>query len=128
MIAEAEVLFRVQHFQKRRRWITPEISPHLVHLIQHEHRIVGTGPSQALDDAAGHGSHIGAAVAPDLGLVAHPAQGDAAELAAHAAGDGAAQAGFAHPGRTHEAQDGPLHLRVQLAHGQIFQDAALHLI
>ena len=65
---------------------------------------------------------------PDLRLVVHPAQRDAHELPAQGAGDRPAQRGLAHPRRADEAQDGPFEIRLQAAHGQVFEDAVLDLL
>ncbi len=76
----------------------------------------------------GQGAHVGAAVAPDLGLVPHPAQGEAHELAPQGPGDGAAQGGLAGARRPHETEDGALHVGFELPHRQVFQDALFHLL
>ena len=52
-------------------------------------------------------AHVGAAMAPDLGLVADAAQGDPDELAPEGAGHRLAERGLAHPGRPDQGQDGP---------------------
>ncbi len=127
MVREGGVLLRVQDLQEGRGGVAPEVGADLVHFIQDEHRVIGAGPADGLDDAAGHGPHVGAAVAPDLGFVPHPAQGEAHELAAQGPGDGAAQGGLAGARRPHEAEDGPLHVGLQFAHRQVFQDALLDL-
>ena len=75
----------------------------------------------------GQGAHVGAAVAPNLRLVPHAAQGEAHELAAQGPGDGAAQGGLAGARRAHEAEDGALHVGLQFPHRQVFQDAFLDL-
>ncbi len=128
VVAEGVVLLRVQHLQEGAAGIATEVVAQLVYLVQHEDRVLGARPPERLDDAPGQSAHVGAAVAAYLGLVAHAAQADAHEVAPHGPGDGAAQRGLAHAGRSGEAEDGPLHGRVQLAHGQVFQDAALDLV
>ncbi len=40
MIHEHVVLFRIEHFEQRRRRIAAEVHRHLVDFIQHEHRIL----------------------------------------------------------------------------------------
>ena len=65
---------------------------------------------------------------PDLGLVAHSADADADELAAHGPRDALAQAGLAHAGRPGEAEDRPRHLALQLLHGQELEDAVFHVL
>ena len=67
-------------------------------------------------------------MAADLGLVAHAAQREAHELASERAGDGLAERGLADAGRPDEAEDRPLHVVLQLAHGQVLEDALLHLL
>ena len=128
VVAEGVVLFGVQHFQQGGRGIAPEIGAQLVHLVQHDDRVAGPGLLDGLDDAAGHGADIGAAVAADLGLVMHAAQGQALEMTAQGPGDGAAQRGLAHAWRAGEAEDGALGLGIELAHAEEFQDAVLDLV
>ena len=89
---------------------------------------MAAGPAQALDDLAGQRADVGAAVAADLGLVVHAAHGDARELAAQGARDGAAERRLAHAGRPDEAQDRALEDGLQLQHGQVIEDALLHLL
>ena len=81
-----------------------------------------------LDDVAGQGADIGAAVAADLALVVHAAQGDAGELAAHGAGDALAEAGLADARRADEAQDRAPALGRQLVDGQKLDDPLLDLL
>ena len=95
MVAEGIVLLGVQDLEEGRRRVAPEIGADLVHLVHHEHRVVGPGPPDALDDAAGHGPDIGPPVAPDLGLVPDAAQGNADEVPAQGPGDGLAEGGLA---------------------------------
>ena len=133
MVAEGEVLLRVQHLQHGGSGIAPEIVAHFVDLVEQEHGVHGARPLHALDDAARDGPHIGAPVAADLGLVPHAAQAHLHELAAHGLGDALHDAGFAHAGRAHEAQDGALQHAVlgvpflHAAHGQVFDHPLLHL-
>ena len=54
---------------------------HLVDLVEQEQRVARAGLGQALHDLARHRADVGAAVAADLRLVAHAAQGHAHELA-----------------------------------------------
>ena len=80
---------------------------------------------------------VGAAVAADLGLVADAAQGDPDEGPTEGAGHGLAQGRLADAGRADEGQDGaraPAAERArgplgpQLAHGQVLEDAVLHVV
>ena len=81
-----------------------------------------------LDDVARQRADIGAPVAADLGLVMDAAEADADELPAHGAGDRLAERGLADAGRADEAEDRRLAFGRELAHGEIFDDAALDLV
>ena len=48
-----------------------EVHRHLVDFVQQEHRVHRAGLLHHLDDLAGEGADVGAAVAADLGLVTH---------------------------------------------------------
>jgi hypothetical protein len=76
-------------------------------------------------------------VPSDLRLVAHPAQGHPDEGAPEGAGHRLAQGGLAHPWRADQRQDGTgpatadrrqAALGLQLAHGQVLEDAVLHVV
>src|SRR5579872_5574472 len=105
MIAERVVLFGIEHFQKRRRWIAAEVAADLVDLIDHDERISRPRIPDGADERAGHGPDVRAAVTANLRLVAHTAHRHTDEFAAHGARDGLAERGLAHPGRTDETQD-----------------------
>ena len=80
-------------------------APSLVDLVEHHHGVARSGLAQRLDDAARQRADVGAAVAADLGLVAHAAERDAHELAPERAGDALAERSLADAGRADEAQD-----------------------
>ena len=121
-----------------------KIEDELIHLIQHEYRIMRFHTADRLQDAPRHSADIGTAVTADLGLVTHTAQGDADKLAPHSMRDRAPQRGLAHSRRTDEAQDHALAyaadlilrrlrqlsraLQAQLAHCQKLQDALLDIL
>ncbi len=128
VVREVGVLLGIEHLEQRARGIAPEVLPQLVDLVEHEHRVVGAALLQAGDDAAGHRAHVGAPMPADLGLVAHAAQREAEELAPHRFGDAAPQRGLAHAGRARQAQDGPAVVGLQLAHGQVLDDALLDVV
>ena len=64
----------------------------------------------------------------DLRLVAHAAERDADELAVERARDRLRERGLADPRGTDEAEDGPLHGRVELAHREVLENAVLGLV
>ena len=51
MIHEHEILFRIEHFEQRRRRVAAEIGGHLVDFVQHEHRIAHAGLLHHLDES-----------------------------------------------------------------------------
>ncbi len=77
---------------------------------------------------AGHRADVRAAVPADLGLVAHAADRDALELAAQRLGDRLPERGLADAGRPDEAEDRPVQVVLQLAHGEELEDAVLDLL
>ena len=124
------VLLRVEHLQHRRRRVAAVVGGELVDLVEQDDRVDRAGLLHRRDDAAGHGADVGAAVAANLGLVAHAAEADADELAAHRGGDRAAEAGLADARRADQAEDlgragGADAVDRQLAHGQEVEDALL---
>ncbi len=81
----------------------------------------------SLDDAAGHGSHVRAPVAPDLRFVAHSSQGEAHELAVQGPGDRATERGLSDARRADEAEDRSLQGLFQGVDGEVLEDALLDL-
>ncbi len=128
VIGEGVVLFRIEHFQQRRGGIAAEVHRHLVHFVEEEDRVDRAGLLHPLDDLAGEGADVRAAVAADLGLVADAAEGEADELASGGAGDRLRQRGLPYARRADEAEDRPLGLLHELAHGQELENALLDLI
>ena len=128
VVAERRVLLRVEHLEHRRRGVAAEVGAHLVDLVEHEHRVGRAGVAQRADDRAGHRADVGAAVAADLGLVAHAAHADALELAAERAGDRLAERRLADAGRADEAEDRAARVRLEPAHGEVLEDPVLDLL
>ena len=87
VIEERAVLLGIQHFEQRRRRVAAEVHRHLVDFVEQEHRVHRAGLLHHLDDLAGEGADVGAAVAADLGLVTHAAERQPDELAVHRARD-----------------------------------------
>ena len=105
VVGEGVVQLGVQHFHQRRRRVAAEIHGHLVHFVQHEHWIDGAGLAHHLDDLAGQGADIGAAVAANFSLIAHAAERYAHELASRGAADGHRERSLAHAWRPEEAEN-----------------------
>jgi hypothetical protein len=118
------------HLEHGRRRVTAVIGAELVDLVEQQHRIRGTRLAHRLHDAAGHGADVGAAMAADLGLVAHAAERHAGERAVHGLRERATERALADARRSHQAQDRSLAARraAQLAHREELEDALLHLV
>ena len=128
MIPIGTVLLAVQHLQKGRGGVAPVIGAHLVHLVQQKQGIFGTGLGDGGHNPAGHGTHIGLPVAPDIRLVVDAAQRDPGQLPVQAPGDGVGHGGLAHTRRAYQADDLPGKLRGHLLHRQNLQNPLLHLL
>ena len=128
VVVEGMVLFGIEHLQQRRRRVAAEVHRHLVDLVEHEQRVAGADLVEVLHDPARHRADVGAAMAADLGLVAHAAQRHPHELAVGGLGDRLAQGGLAHARRPDQAQDRPLHLLHPRLHRQVLEDALLDLL
>src|SRR6266702_3266507 len=136
VVAERVVLRRVEHLEQGRRRVAPPVGADLVDLVQKEHRVHGPGLLDGPDDAAGLGADVGAPVPADLRLVADAAERDAHELAAHGPSHRLAQRGLADARRADQRDDGAgaaaggldATVGAQLAHGQVLDDAVLHVL
>ena len=82
VVDERVVLLRIEHLEQRRRRIAAEVLAHLVDFVEQEQRIAHADLGHVLQDLAGHRADVRAAMAADLGLVAHAAERHADELAA----------------------------------------------
>ncbi len=128
VVAEREVLLRVEDLEEGRARIAPVVRADLVDLVEHEHRVRRAGLVEALDDPAGHRADVGPPMAPDLGFVSHASKGQPDELPVESAGDGAAERRLTDAGRPHEAEDRSLERLLQGVHREKFEDALLHLL
>ncbi len=105
VVDEGVVLGGIEHLEQRRGGVAPPVGADLVDLVEHEDGIARLGPPQPLDDAAGQRADVRPPMAADLRLVPHAAQRHAHEPPAQRPGDALAEAGLAHAGRPHEAED-----------------------
>src|SRR5712692_7549171 len=128
MVVERIVLFGVEHFEQRRRRVATEVRRHLVDLVEQQHRVARAGFAHALDDLAGEGADVGAAMAANLRLVTYSAERDADELAPGRARHRLAKGGLTDARRSDQAEDWPLHLADQRLHREVFEDTLFDLI
>src|SRR5579859_6832984 len=135
MIEKARVLLGIEHLEQSARGIAQEAASELVDLIEHQNAVLSAGPPDPLNDFSGHRADVGAPVALDLSLIAHPAQREAEEASSHRARDRLADRGLTDAGRADQAEDRGrrtvalgLRLAPELPHGQELDDALLHLL
>ena len=81
MITELVVLLRIEDLEQGSGRVAAEVGCHLVDLVEEENRVDGRRLAHHLDDLPGEGADIGAAVSPNLGLVAHAAERESDEVA-----------------------------------------------
>ena len=75
VVVEGGVLLGVEHFEKsRRRVAVYGHSANLVNLVEDENGVVGACLDDVLQDAAGHGTNVGATMAADFGFVVQAAE------------------------------------------------------
>ena len=125
VVAELPVLFRIQNLHQCGGRVAPEVAPELVDLVEHQNGVGDAGPAHTLENAARHGADIGAAVTAQFGFIVQAAEAHALELPAHRTGDGLPQRGLADARRPDEAEYRRVGVRIQLHHGQGFENALL---
>ena len=128
MIPISPVLLRVQHLQQSRAGVAPVIRAHFVNFVQQKHRIAAPGLGHGVHDPAGHGSHIGLPMTPNVRLIVNAAQGNSRHFPVQRLGNGIGNRGLAHAGRPHQAKNLRRHLRGGLADGNSLQNPLLHLL
>ena len=137
MVTERVVLGRVEDLEQGGRRIASPVGAQLVDLVEKQNRVHRARFLQGAGDAAGHGPDVGAAMATDLGLVAHAAQGHPGKLAPQGASDRFTERRLADSGRPHEGEDGAraalgrggqATVDAELAHGEILDDAVLDVV
>jgi hypothetical protein len=77
----------IEHFHQRRGRIAAKIHGHFVDFVEYKNGIRGAGLAHHLDDLAGQGADIGAAMAANFRFVAHAAERHAHEFPARGAAD-----------------------------------------
>src|SRR5215510_4628931 len=112
MITERMILCRIQYLKQRRGRITTEITPHLIDLVQHQDRIVHTGPAHGLNDPSRQGTDIGSAMPPQFCFIMYAAQAEPLESPCHRPGNRLSQAGLAYARWSDEAEDGRFGRRI----------------
>ena len=127
VVVKRAVLFGVQNLEHGRGGVAVQVPAQLVDLVEDEERVGGARLLQVLDDPARHGADVGLAVAADFGFIPHAAEGHADILPAERLGDGLAERSLADARGAVQANDGGLHVALQLEYGEVLDDALLDL-
>jgi len=128
MVEEVDVLFRVQGFEQGRGRVALEALAHLVDLVEHDYRVHHFDILERLHQLARLGANVGAAMALDLGLVAHAADTEAIERTAQRFGNRLADTGFTHARRAHQQHDRTADRAFVGTHSEEFEDALFNVI
>src|SRR5713226_6869998 len=128
MVHEHEVLLRTPTIATNRGGLAAEVHRHFVDFIEHEHWVLSPRFFHHLDDLAGQGADVGAAMAADFRLIAHAAERHTHELAAGRLGDRHSERSLAYARRSDEAKNRALRILDQLADGEKFKDALLDFL
>ena len=128
VVAKTVVLFRIEHFQQRRRRIAAKIRADLVDLVEHDQRIVCAGLLNRLNDAAGHRADVSSAVAANLSFIVNAAQRQAHKLSIERARDRTTQRSLANSRRANQTKNRAFRFFLQLANSQRFDDSILNLL
>ena len=129
VIDERVVLLGVEHLEQRRRRIAAEVHAHLVDFVEQEQRIAHADLGHVLQDLAGHRADVRAAVAADLGFVAHAAQATCARTCGRSpcATDWPSEV-LPTPGGPTRHRIGRLQAVDALLHREVLDDALLDLL
>ena len=118
VIHEHVILFWIEHFEQGRGRVATEVHRHLVDFVQHEDGIPGAGLLHHLKNLARQGANVCPAMAANLGLIAHAAEGKPDEFAPGSLRDRHAQRGLADARGTHKAQNRTFGVLHQPANGE----------
>ena len=77
VVGERVVLGWVEDLEERGGGIAAEVAAEFIDFVEEDDRVAGAGAADFGDEAAGHGTDVGAAVAADVGFVANAAEADA---------------------------------------------------
>ena len=114
VIMECSILFRVEHFEEGRGGVSLAVGTHLVYFIQNKYRIGGACLYQILDNPSRHGTDIGFTMTANLSFIMHASQRHTDILTLQGCSNGTPQRGFSHTRRAIQADDGGLHIALQL--------------
>src|SRR5687768_160297 len=87
MVTKAPVLLGVQYLQERRTRVATEVTPQLVDLIQHKHRIVASPTANALNNLSRKRADVRSSMSPNLRFIAHPTQRNPNKISIHGVSD-----------------------------------------
>ena len=121
------ILLRIQNLQQGGTGISAVVRTHFINFVQQQHRIGTSCLGHGRHNSAGHGTHIGFAMAPDVRFIMDAAQRNPSHFPVQTSGNRIGNAGLADTGRTYQAQNLGWHFRCHLPNGDGFQDSLLDL-
>jgi hypothetical protein len=127
VVAEAVVLLGIEHLEQGAAGSPRKSLPSLSISSSTTTGFMVPARLRALMMRPGNGPDIGAPVAADLGLIAHATQADAHELAAQGPAIDLPSEVLPTPGGPTRQRMGPFMSLLELAHGQVLDDALLDL-
>src|SRR6266446_4294906 len=128
VVAERVILRWIKNFEQGCRRITTKITPQLVDLIEHEHRVIGIGTPQRLQNPARERTNVGAPMPAQLGFVVHATEAETLEFAPQGPRNRLPKRGFPHARRADKTQDWRIGRGVELEDPQMFEDPLLDIL
>ena len=122
------MLFRVEYLEQCRCRIPAPVAAKFVDFVEQDHRIDRFGPPHRLDDTAGQGTDVRAAVPADFRLVAHTTERHTDELPPQCMRNRFAERRLADAGRTDEAENGAGQVTDAPEHGDVIEDALFDFV
>src|SRR5262249_37838461 len=128
VITKCVILRRIENFQQRRGRIATKVMPQLVDLIQHEHRVIGLGTPDCLDNPARKRPNVGAPMPAQFRFVMHTAEAETLEGPPQGTRNGLPEGRFPHPGWTDKTQNRRIRRGVELEYTEVLEDTLLDLL
>ena len=122
MVSEIDILFWIKDFQQCGRRVALIGLAKLVDFVQHDDGIAAAADLHGFDDLSGQGADVGAAMAFDLRLVPHAAEGETEEFPSDRLRDAVSKRGLSDSGRADEADDGAVDFAFELGDADEFEN------
>ena len=127
MVPVGVILLRIQNLQQGGTGISAVVRTHFINFVQQQHWIGASCLGHGRHYPAGHGTHIGFPMTPDVRFIMDAAQRNPSHFPVQTSGNRIGNAGLADTGRTYQAQNLGWHFRCHLPNGNSFQNSLLDL-